>query len=127
MSLLVKGIDHVEVFVGDIGQAAAWYERVLGLKEMVRWDPEPVMIGAASTKLALFRRQEGKPPAGGELKISSGWRRVAWATDRPGFQAAQKHLASLGIHFEGPRDHGRSQSIYFADPDSNPLEITYNL
>jgi catechol 2,3-dioxygenase-like lactoylglutathione lyase family enzyme len=92
---------------------------------MARWKPEPVMIGAGSTKLALFRRRAGKVPSGGELKITEGWRRVAWATDRAGFHAAQKHLASLGIRFEGPQDHGRSQSIYFADPDGNPLEVTW--
>jgi hypothetical protein len=31
------------MFVGDIA-AAKWYEGVLGLKELARWEPEPVMI-----------------------------------------------------------------------------------
>jgi hypothetical protein len=31
----------VEVFVSDIAVAAKWYEDVLGLKEMTRWEPEP--------------------------------------------------------------------------------------
>jgi catechol-2,3-dioxygenase len=52
---------------------------------------------------------------------------VAWLTDAEGFQLAPKHLASLGVHFGGPLDHGQSHSIYFADPDGNPLEITYYL
>jgi catechol 2,3-dioxygenase-like lactoylglutathione lyase family enzyme len=50
MSFAVKAIDHVEVFVGDIAAAAKWYEDVLGLRELARWDPEPVMMGAGGTK-----------------------------------------------------------------------------
>src|SRR5262245_40082627 len=125
MSLSVSGIDHVEVYVRDIGRAADWYSRALGLKEMARWDPEPVMIDAGTTKLALFRGKFATSNSGGELHISAGWRRVAWAVDRAGFQAAQKHLAALGVRFSGPQDHGRSQSIYFADRDGNSLEITW--
>ncbi|HKO03490.1 MAG TPA: VOC family protein [Candidatus Acidoferrales bacterium] len=74
MNFSLKRIDHVEVYVGDIAEEAGWYERVLGLKEILRWDPEPVMIGVGSTKLALFRKQAGKAQAEGELAISSGCR-----------------------------------------------------
>lgn len=125
MSFAVKAIDHVEVFVSDIGAAAKWYQDVLGLKEMARWEPEPVMIGAGETKLALFRRNSARAADPKPLQISEGWRRVAWLTDQRGFEAAQEHLRSRGIRFHGPQDHGMSQSIYFSDPDGNPLEITY--
>ena len=124
MSFAVKAIDHVEVFVSDIAAAARWYEDVLGLKEIARWEPEPVMIGAGGTKLALFRRNSARAAGAGPLKISEGWRRVAWLTDKPGFEAAKKHLEARGIHFN-KQDHGKAQSIYFTDPDGNPLEITY--
>ena len=85
MSLAVKAIDHVEVFVSDIAVAAKWYEDVLGLKEMTRWEPEPVMIGAGATKLALFRSNSARGPSAGPLRISEGWRRVAWLRDKAGF------------------------------------------
>lgn len=117
MGFEVQGIDHVEVFVRDLDTAARWYEQALGLKEIVRWDPEPVMIGAGGNKLALFR--------GGRPSSPGGWRRVAWRTGRAGFEAAQQHLRSLGIAFQGPVDHQTAWSIYFRDPDGNPLEITY--
>ena len=90
MSFAVKAIDHVEVFVGDIEVAAKWYEDVLGLKETMRWEPEPVMIGAGATKLALFRRNSATAPRAGSLRISEGWRRVAWLTDKAGFEAAKE-------------------------------------
>jgi catechol-2,3-dioxygenase len=49
---------------------------------------------------------------------------VAWLTDKAGFEAAKKHLESRRIQF-GEQGHGTSRSIYFSDPDGNPLEITF--
>ena len=49
---------------------------------------------------------------------------MAWLTDKAGFEAAKKHLESRGIQF-GEQGHGTSRSIYFSDPDGNPLEITF--
>lgn len=123
MSFAVDRIDHVEVFVRDIEQACQWYERVLGLKEMSRWDPEPVMIGAGDTKLALFRaHRDGRPESHG-----LAWHRVAWKTNAAGFEASQEHLRKLGVSFRGPVDHQVARSIYFADPDGHLLEITHYL
>ena len=76
MSFAVKAIDHVEVFVSHIAVAAKWYEDVLGLKEMAGWEPEPVMIGAGATKLALFRRIQQERPVQGlceSAKAGDGW------------------------------------------------------
>jgi catechol-2,3-dioxygenase len=123
MPFTVQRIDHVEVLVRDLAAAARWYQRTLGLEEICRWEPEPVMIGAGHTKLALFQAPDGAIPAATQGTLH--WHRVAWATDAGGFAAAQKHLAQLGIACRGPVDHGIAQSIYFNDPDGNPLEITY--
>jgi len=122
----VERIDHVEVFVKDLEAAAAWYERVLGLKRLRLWEGEPIMISAGDTKLALFQSEGAQgggdrfgPPSG------SGWHRVAWRTSKDGFEAAQNHLRARGVSFRGPIDHEVAFSIYFADPEGNPLEITY--
>jgi len=122
MPFAVERIDHVEILVQNIEAAVQWYGKVLGLQEVTRWDPEPVMIGAGDTMLALFQ-------ANGEPRKDPGdaphWHRTAWRTDQAGFEAAQEHLGDLGIPFRGPVDHDTSWSIYFLDPDGNPLEITY--
>ncbi len=126
MSLAVKHIDHVEVFVRNLDDAAHWYAEVLGLQEIYRWAPEPVMIGAGDTKLALFHAApDARGIPGGESATMAGWHRVAWRTDRDGFELFQKHLTKLGIGFRGPIDHRIAWSIYFQDRDGNPLEITY--
>ena len=120
-----ESIDHVEVFVSDLAAAAKWYGDVFGLKEILRWNPEPIMIGPGSqdggSKLALFQANAART----DRKEEAHWHRVAWKTDAEGFKAAQEHLRSLGIAFEGPIDHRLSESIYFSDLDGNPLEITF--
>ncbi|HXO19649.1 MAG TPA: VOC family protein [Thermoanaerobaculia bacterium] len=139
MPFAVHRIDHVEVLVSDLEAAARWYREVLGLVEIRRWDPEPVMIGASGTTggsmLALFLADpvaavDGLPDASDApvaILPAHRWQRVAWQTDEAGFAAAQERLRSLGIRFRGPVDHDVARSIYFADPDGNPLEITYYL
>jgi catechol 2,3-dioxygenase-like lactoylglutathione lyase family enzyme len=121
----VQRIDHVEVLVRDIEAAARWYRQVLGLEELRRWHPEPVMIGAGDTTLALFQAWPDAASADDDRRYDRiRWQRVAWRVDRAGLEAAQEHLTSLGVDFRGPVDHGTSLSIYFHDPDGNPLEIT---
>jgi len=118
----VDAIDHVEVFVRDIENAARWYADVLGLEEEARWDPEPVFLAAGSSALALFRAKPDAPLQ--RPRDGCGWHRVAWATSKGGFESAQRHLSEKRIPFRGPIDHEIAWSIYFEDPDGNPLEIT---
>ena len=129
MAFTVAQIDHVEVFVRDLEKAAKWYLETLGLQEIQRWQPEPIMIGAGSTKLALFKARGDVPKTPGvrQAQPAFRWHRVAWKTDKEGFEQAQAHLNELGVKFGGPVDHQVAWSIYFDDPDGNPLEITYYL
>ena len=128
MSFAVERIDHVEVFVRDIDAAIRWYADVLGLSEIHRWNPEPVMIGAGGTMLALFRTSQAAPATTDpRSRHDLGWHRVAWRTTKTGFEAAQQHLRERGIKFRGPIDHDIAWSIYFNDPDGNLLEVTHYL
>lgn len=82
----VEGIDHVEFHVRDWDDAAAWYERVLGLspdEEFERWwadgDGPLVLTDEGGTaKLALFEREDATR---GE---SVSPHRVAFRTDGDG-------------------------------------------
>ncbi len=128
MEFRVDGIDHVEVFVPDIEASVRWYAKTLGLAEIARWDPEPVMVGAGDTKLALFKSKSDAASGRSDGQVGEvGWHRVAWRTDKEGFELAQEHLSELNVEFAGPIDHGTARSIYFEDPDGNRLEVTYYL
>jgi catechol 2,3-dioxygenase-like lactoylglutathione lyase family enzyme len=123
----VEQIDHVEVLVPDVNEAAAWYERVLGLTPVANlpWT-EPLMISSdgGSTKLALF---EGKPQEG-----NVGWRRVAFKVTGAAFlrflnrleDAPVRSASGSMVTAEDVVDHDVSFSIYFADPYGNQLEVT---
>lgn len=123
----VDQIDHVEVLVPDVNEAAAWYEGVLGLTPVadLPWT-EPLMISSdgGSTKLALF---EGKPQEG-----NVGWRRVAFRVSGTTFLEFLGRLEEVPVSAPNGStvsaddvvDHDVSFSIYFADPYGNRLEIT---
>ena len=130
MAFRVKHIDHVELLVPDIRKTEAWYKKVLGLKRVHAWDPEPIMIGAGKTNLALFSsgRAKGTRPRGGKRahRVSFGYLRVAFLTSAKGFEKAQRRLKRLRIPFRGPIDHDLTYSIYFQDLNGLPLEITHD-
>ncbi len=127
MAFRVQQIDPCRVFVRDIDAAIRWYSETLELQEFVRWKLEPVMTGSGGTMLALFQAKQDSANRSTGKETAPGWHRVAWRTDRQGFEQAQEHLSRLRIRFRGPIDHGRSHSIYFEDPDGNFVEITHNL
>ena len=129
----VLQIDHVELFVPDMYEAARWYERVLGLQivpECEAWATGggPLMISsdAGSTKLALF---EGTPEA---CSQSAAFRRVAFRVTAAGFGEFIRRLPDLGLVDSRNRavvrdsvvDHQQAYSIYFNDPWTHQLEVT---
>jgi catechol 2,3-dioxygenase-like lactoylglutathione lyase family enzyme len=127
-------VDHVELFVPDRYEAAAWYQRVLGLeilKEFEFWarDPKgPLMISpdGGVTKLALFTGPARQSPP------DSGFHLLAFRVDASGFSACVRKLGELQVKDrsgrpvsrESVKDHQKAYSIYFADPYGNDLEIT---
>lgn len=128
----VQQIDHVEFFVSDQYEAAAWYNRVLGLEivpEFEDWAADgPLMIAteSARTLLALF---QGEPRGD---RPTAGFHRVAFRVDGPGFLRFLARLADVAIdNRDGRRltadqvvDHQKSWSIYFKDPYGHLLEVT---
>lgn len=129
----VQQIDHVEIFVPERYEAAAWFEQVLGLqimKDFELWATEggPLMISSdgGSTKLALF---EGEP-SGSHPDV--GIRRVAFRVDANGFTDFLQHIEGVPVYGrEGKRitaadvvDHDKAWSIYFNDPYGNRYEVT---
>lgn len=127
-------LDHVELFVPDRYEAAAWYAAVLGLEIVEAFEfwaegeGGPLMISSdgGRTKVALF---SGRPQAETE---PVGYIRMAFGTDAAGFLHFLRTLDEQTIHNrDGQRltadqvvDHDRSWSIYFTDPYGNLLELT---
>lgn len=124
-------IDHVELFVPDRYDAAAWYEKFLGLSiipEYEHWakDPGgPLMISgdSGSTKIALF---EGNPA---EYGAAGGFYQLAVRMPAPKFRAFVALAGEMNFRDRlgnpsQPVDHGQAFSIYFLDPWGHCLEVT---
>jgi catechol 2,3-dioxygenase-like lactoylglutathione lyase family enzyme len=122
----VGPLDHVELFVPERQQAAAWYQRVLGLAPVAgteAWaaDPQgPLMISAdgGRTMLALF---EGRPPGD---RATAGFHRVAFRVDGAGFLEFLRRAPGLALGDLRIMDHATAISIYFDDPFGHHLEVT---
>ena len=130
----VLQIDHVELFVPDRYEAAAWYERVLGLSILADCEPwaadprGPLMISSdgGGTKLALF---SGEPQAS---RPTAGFHRVAFRVGAAGFLACLRRLGELQASDDRARpitlhsavDHEHAYSVYFCDPYGHRLEVT---
>jgi catechol-2,3-dioxygenase len=116
----LTGIDHVHVHVADRDAAEAWYASILGLvrvPDLVFWEADggPLTIANASgtVHLALFARPAGTRHA-----------TIAFAANARELLAWQSHLTAALGHAIELEDHQVSWSLYFADPDGNPCEIT---
>ena len=116
----IDGVDHVHVFVADRSAAEAWYADVLGMKalpEFRHWaaDGGPLTLADAggTVHIALFERPTQPHRS-----------TVALRTSAAGLAAWRRHLTEQMGEPPSVEDHEQSISLYFADPDGNPYEIT---
>ena len=113
-------IDHIHVYVADRSASEAWYASVLGfarVPELELWAPDggPLTLvdESGSVHLALFERAAEKCRSV-----------IAFGVSAREFLAWQSHLTGALGHPIELEDHQVSWSLYFADPDGNPYEIT---
>ena len=116
----LERIDHVHVYVADRAAALPWYASVLGFSpvpELEFWaaDGGPLTVSnrSGTIHLALFER-------GAQTCRST----IALAADAAEFLAWRAHLEAALGQLVAAVDHQVSWSMYFADPDANPFEIT---
>jgi catechol-2,3-dioxygenase len=112
-------IDHVHVHVANRNRAEQWYASVMGFSrrvELESWaEGGPLMLANSSgtVHIALFERPTA--PSHSTIALSVGAAEfVAW----------RLHLVEKLKRPVEPEDHQLAWSLYFADPDGNPWEIT---
>ncbi len=126
MAIKVKRIAHIVLFVRDPEASAAWYSKVLGMRESARAGGGPyaggifMTFGESDHDIALFPRPEGAA-TGNEfehvgLELDCGG-------DITELRRAYGHLLKNNVRIAEILDHGISTGIYFYDPDGHMLEI----
>src|SRR5258705_353072 len=130
MTMTVEALDHLVINVKDVGNAAAWYERVLGMKRVIT-EPRP---GRKVTSMHFGRQKINLRP---ETATQQQWftgRAIAPGSDDLCFltkatpQAVADHLRACGVAIEeGPTEKrgamGPIVSVYCRDPDGSLIEI----
>jgi catechol 2,3-dioxygenase-like lactoylglutathione lyase family enzyme len=131
MTLTVEALDHLVINVKDVEAAAAWYERVLGMK---REEKERVP-GKMRTSMHFGRQKINLRPTSATQKEWFTGRQVAAGSDDLCFltgatpQQVVDHLKACGVEIEvGPGDKqgamGTIVSVYCRDPDGNLIEVS---
>ena len=137
LATTLKGIHHSAYRCRDAGETRAFYEDVLGLPlaAVVQEEKEPGSGLPNPFVHLFFRLPDGNFIAffdapnsvkDGDFKLVHGFdRHVAFeAADQAALLAWRDKLNAAGVPCFGPIDHGFVQSVYFADPNGLPLEIT---
>jgi len=129
-------LDHVALPARDAEGTLRFYTDVLGLRLIDAcsgddWGGQPwmMMVFAAGDgrSLALSVRRGGEPGAEGASAAEAGAddvRHLAFAVaTQDDLEGWRERLRAHGVECRD-EDHGAQQSIYFADPNGNVVEIT---
>ena len=118
-------IGHVHLKVSDLETAIGFYRDVLGFELTARFGDEAAFMSAGGYHhhlgLNTWHSRGGSPPP----RDTTGLYHFAIRyPDRRSLAMALRRVMDAGVRLQGAADHGVSQSIYFADPDCNGLELT---
>jgi catechol 2,3-dioxygenase-like lactoylglutathione lyase family enzyme len=121
----LRRIDHVVLTVTDLAATIAFYERVLGMRNVVTGDRHALHFGDA--KLNLHPEVNDYPPLKAAVP-TLGSEDICLVADGP-MEEIVEHLRAEGVEIEeGPvaRDGalGAMTSVYFRDPDANLVEVS---
>jgi catechol 2,3-dioxygenase-like lactoylglutathione lyase family enzyme len=129
MPLSPHAVLETSLYVADLDRAVAFYENVLGLRQITDGYFEggrgaALQVGSGPSVLLLFRaditRLEGILPAHG----TTGAGHIAFRIERRECDSWRQRLREHGVVIEKEFAFGnQSPSIYFRDPDGNSLEL----
>jgi len=112
-------IDHIHVYVSNRNRAEQWYAEMMGfarIPELEFWAKDgPLTLGNSSGTVHIALFEAAAQPCRSVIALSVGAQEfVAW----------RQHLVDRLKRPVEAEDHQVAWSLYFADPDGNPWEIT---
>ncbi len=120
----IQGVGHVVLKVRDLERAKAFYEGVLGLKEVARFPGRMVFFSAGRNHHDVAVLAVGvDAPAPPEHAVGLAHVALKIGDSLDLLREAKAQLDAHGVPIRGTRDHRVSQSIYCDDPDGNVVEL----
>jgi catechol 2,3-dioxygenase len=125
MGIQVERVGHVVLRVRDLARSVPFYTDVLGLREVGRYGPDMVFFSAGRGNHHDLAVQAIGTQAPGAAAGAVGLEHVALkiGDSLDTLRAAKAHLEAAGVTIIRMENHVVANSIYFADPDGNELEI----
>lgn len=119
------GLHELVLEVADLDAATRFYEEVIGLRIVQRWDDERKAVWfdmGDSTALGLWTVETGGDKA---IANGRGGAHVHFALRIPrgSIDAVQRDLAERGYETERVEFDDGNRSLYVDDPDGNVLEL----
>ncbi|MDA0242050.1 MAG: VOC family protein [Chloroflexi bacterium] len=108
----------VALTVSDLSRSLAYYEQIIGLRQLRREDNTAV-LGAGTAELLTLHEQKGAQPAPRHTGL---FHFALLLPTRRDLALVLRHLAQKGADL-GASDHGVSEALYLNDPDGHGIEI----
>ena len=116
-------VGHVVLKVRDLERSVDWYQRVLGLREVGRFEDKMAFLswGENHHDVALMEIGDVEGPVWPEVGMYHFAIRLEGGDDE--LREALAHLRREGADLAGMSDHTVSHSLYLRDPDGIEIEL----
>ena len=120
-------IGHIHLKVADLERALWFYHDVLGFEIIQKFGTSAAFVSAGGYHhhigLNTWESLGGQPPAPGTTGL---YHTAILYPTRAELANAVHRVLNAGIPLHGASDHGVSEAIYLADPDSNGVELYWD-
>lgn len=112
-------VGEVQLIVSNLERSVTFYQNALGFRVMDRQEGRAV-LGAGSRRLLTLVEQPGAKPV---PRTTGLYHFAVLLPDRRSLARLLYHMAETEVPVQGASDHGVSEALYLADPDSNGIEL----
>jgi catechol-2,3-dioxygenase len=124
--MAIHRLNHAVLYVSDLERSVAFYEKVLGFRQVMGFPGAAFLQAAESSNdhdLGLFQVPGAGPSLAGRQTV--GLYHLAWEVDTLGALAEISQALLSENALVGATDHGTTKALYGRDPDGIEFEVCW--